>query len=143
MNPMGYYRYPDNILERLEYRDDGCIVYTGALTRAGYGNVWAEGRMQLVHRVTYVWATLEDITGLDVDHLCRVRACCNPEHLEAVPHGENMRRSRKDVCGKGHPMDGQYTDSKRGVLRVCKTCRNQTSREFRKRNPGRGARAKT
>lgn len=64
--------------------------------------------------------------GLDLDHLCRNRACCNPDHLEPVTRYVNLLRgaqghARKTECKRGHALteDNVY---RYGSKRVCKTC---------------------
>lgn len=91
------YPYPDNVLRRLMFhppttRDTGCITWEGGLTNAGYGQISVDGKMQLVHRHTYEWVNGPIPDGLEIDHLCRNRACCNSGHLEAVTHRENGLR---------------------------------------------------
>ena len=118
-----------------------CWVWDKAKDSCGYGNVWLAGKMYKVHRVVY-----EEIIGpipaeLELDHLCRNRACYNSEHLEAVTHMENMRRgkqARKTQCPQGHLYSGDnlYTRKREGgsKARYCKTCHNTWGRENRVKN---------
>lgn len=71
----------------------------------GYGR--SQGR--LVHRLTYELFKGSIPVGLCIDHLCRNRACCNPEHLEAVTIGENSRRAPAELRRKGGLKAGAKT----------------------------------
>lgn len=89
----------------------------------------ARGRKR-AHRVTYVTAFGEPPKGLDLDHLCRMRCCVNPIHLEPVTRSENAKRSpimgqgqsKKTHCPKGHPYSEANTYRKPDGRRVCRTC---------------------
>ena len=64
----------------------------GALFKAAPG--WESVRM-LVHQISYLAATGEDLPdGFDVSHLCGNAGCCNPAHLVAESHADNMSRQR-------------------------------------------------
>lgn len=69
-----------------------CWLWTGCVQR--YGRIKLEGtkRVAFAHRVSYEWAKGPVPDGLELDHLCRVTACVNPDHLEAVTHSENELR---------------------------------------------------
>jgi hypothetical protein len=69
-----------------------CWVWFGALNDDGYGVIWDGTRLVYAHRLMYRWAFGEVPVGLTIDHLCRVRACVNPIHLEPVTNRENIRR---------------------------------------------------
>jgi len=76
-----------------------CWLWKGGRNgRTGYGCVMMEYayRTQRAHRVAWELYYRRRIpVGLQVDHLCRVRLCCNPLHLEVVTQAENMRRARE------------------------------------------------
>lgn len=68
-----------------------CWIWGGQFNDRGYG--LTTGAHRLAHRAVWVNANGPVPDGMELDHLCRVRACVRPEHLEPVTHQENMRRS--------------------------------------------------
>jgi hypothetical protein len=81
---------------------DGCWVWPGRINR-GYGAVhvtWADGREGTTrpHRIAYALLVGPIPTGMTIDHLCRVRACCNPDHLEVTSAGENTARGAGKIA---------------------------------------------
>lgn len=72
-----------------------CWVWMGSLQTSGHGQLRVDGRLMMVHRLSYAEALGEIPEGLDLDHLCRNERCCNPGHLEPVSHEENSRRGRE------------------------------------------------
>lgn len=83
---------PDRFWAKTQENSDGCLIWTAALNNKGYGCFSLAGTIHLAHRLSLLAATGEIPEGLHVDHLCRVRQCVNPEHLEAVTAKENNRR---------------------------------------------------
>lgn len=88
--------------------DDGCWFWLGATNCDGYGVV---GPGVMTHRLAYELMVGDIPEGLELDHLCRNRACANPHHLEPVCHAENLRRSRDNqqrpyqrYCRNGHAL---------------------------------------
>jgi len=101
--------------------DTGCWLKP-ANTRQGYAQIMVAGKRIPAHRITYTWLNGPPPTDLEIDHLCKVRNCINPSHLEAVTHAENMRRTRLTHCRKGHELtpDNVYPKSgARGQRRTC------------------------
>lgn len=76
--------------------DSGCWEWSGSISMPdGYGKLYDRevGRPNFAHLVSYREFNGPLIAGMQIDHLCRNRRCCNPEHLEQVTAGENIRRA--------------------------------------------------
>jgi hypothetical protein len=126
----------------------GCWEWQGEAPH-GYGRVSSRGKSVLAHRFAYQAIVGEIPQGLVLDHVCRVRSCVNPGHLEAVTPGENSRRSplvRKMVeesaaerrsrthCPKGHEYSGTNLIVNKNNQRICRECRRQANRDHYLRN---------
>jgi hypothetical protein len=81
-------------VKRVEYIEDenGCWIWQKQTIGKGYGRKWVDGRGVLAHRWYYEQANEPIPEGLQIDHLCRVKRCVNPAHLEVVTNTENRRR---------------------------------------------------
>lgn len=104
-----------------------CWLWTGQVDKDGYGKMKIKGKTARVHWYSLELAGIARIPGLMPDHLCRVVACQNPEHLEQVTNTENQRRSRAAVgkfCMKrGHEMTPENTKlNKKNGGRICIAC---------------------
>ena len=106
-----------------------CLEFTGARSRDGYGLVKREAKLKQAHRAAYEEFVGPIPDGLQLDHLCRNRACIRPDHLEPVTAQVNTQRSAiatRPVCLQGHPYD--RVDS-RGH-RECSVCRRASYRNY-------------
>lgn len=117
-------------------KTEGCWIWTGALAE-GYGRFHYNKQTVRAHRMAYrlIKGTLDD-PSLVIDHLCRFRACVNPEHLELVSTKVNVYRGislpsmnrLKKYCPQGHVL--VYRKS-RPTHRYCLECTNISTRALR------------
>lgn len=114
---------------------DGHWIWQGYISDEGYGRIMltADGRRTAAytHRVAYELFVGPIPDGLQIDHVCRVRACCFPEHLEPVTPLENIRRGLggpKSHCGRGHEFTPDNTYVSREGKRACRTCHREIER---------------
>lgn len=129
-----------NVSEYLALRDrflrlclkevvSGCWLWRGNIHKEGYGRFHVNGCKQLAHRVSYELFRGRIPEGMQIDHLCRVRFCVNPNHLEVVTGRENTLRG-EGICAKWakqtHCLHGhEYTPENTymyGRWRYCREC---------------------
>lgn len=84
---------PMNPLTRYKIDEKGCWIWQGSETGTGYGGIKWNGKSTVAHRVVYTLVKGEIPNGLFLDHLCNVKKCVNPDHLEPVTHRENIQRA--------------------------------------------------
>ena len=134
----------DRLLKRVEFdTNGGCWLYTGALDGWGYGFIHSGNlsddifpRMARTHRVAYHYLRGPIQDGMTIDHLCRVRCCCNPDHLEVVTQKENTMRGTsfgaknaiKTHCVNGHDLSNAHVD--KSGYRHCVVCGRERQRKY-------------
>lgn len=118
----------------------GCWLWLLTVDRSGYGNMRMDGRSRGAHRISYEVHIGSVPDGMVLDHLCRVRSCVNPSHLEPVTNRENCLRGAvvKTHCLRGHPLSGENLRFRpeRGrayPARLCVTCVTERNRQSRER----------
>jgi hypothetical protein len=116
----------DYLSEHTDISDaTGCWLWGGHIDKRGYGRLRGKG----AHRLTYQEFVGPIPDGLDLDHLCRVTACVNPQHLEPVTPIENIRRrsAAYKACKHGHEFTPENTYRHSG-RRHCRTCQRERQR---------------
>jgi hypothetical protein len=108
-----------------------CWEWKGLLNGDGYGVLKANNKTMRAHKFSYILHMGDVPEHKELDHLCCNKMCCNPEHLEAVTHRENVLRGlapsainyKKTHCKRGHILEGDnlYKDKDGG--RECRICR--------------------
>lgn len=121
----------ERFFTKIEYGE--CWEWVASRSPEGYGR-FNDGSPSpaYAHRWAYEFLVGPIPKGLELDHLCRVRHCVRPEHLEPVTHRENdvrgmaptMVTRRSGVCKRGHV----YTPAPNGSGRTCKVCRDERNR---------------
>ncbi|MGC1213860.1 MAG: HNH endonuclease [Micromonospora sp.] len=131
-----------------------CWLWTGSRISSGYGNFAytydGHRRWVLAHRLVLEMAGVTLTPEVQVDHLCYVRNCVRPDHLEPVSQAENVRREvangrkpprRKPACRNGHDFTPENTRVDRDGWRTCLTCKQEAGLRYRTRlGPARAAR---
>lgn len=114
-----------------------CWLWDGCVGDDGYGTFSSRrlasavhGKNFRAHRLAYEWLRGPIPEGLELDHLCRVRRCCNPWHVEPVTRQVNLLRgativadyARKTRCPAGHQYDAHNTYVTKRGIRQCRAC---------------------
>ncbi len=128
-------------------KSDSCWLWIGRKTHNGYGQYG----LKYVHRISYELVHGPIPEGLTIDHLCRVRNCINPSHMEPISMRDNILRgtaptavnAKKTHCIHGHPFSKENTliRKDRPGTRTCLECFREFQRiaargRYRREHPG-------
>lgn len=120
-------------------RTESCWLWNRKIAVSGYGQF--SGDSLLAHRYSYELFVGPIPDDLQIDHLCGVKRCVNPAHLEAVTRKENLRRrdlaygilSAVTACPQGHPYDDANTYRHASGRRQCRACSRERAQRNRER----------
>lgn len=123
--------------------NSGCWLWLGGTNGDGYSNFGMNGGSVRGHRWSYEYHIGPIPEGLQIDHLCRVRCCVNPHHLEPVTNQENARRGAacgtfgthsrsRTHCPYVHPYSEENTYTRKNGTRRCRACKLVDDRARRK-----------
>ena len=143
-----YASYFEDRVEKIP--ESGCWIWCYYVNHNGYGHLMYQGNCYRAHRVSYQCFVGPIPDGMEIDHLCRVRSCVNPSHLEVVDRLENRRRggapggalyTRPTHCRVGHALTGTNIIKKSERRVQCRIChrlvmRNYYARQVRKKKEG-------
>lgn len=137
-------RLPRATREKLAWSGE-CLVWTGCCTANGYGKLKRNKKSGTVHRWVYLTFVGPVPAGLQLDHLCRNRRCCRPEHLEPVTakvnnlrgHSVAAKNSRKTHCTRGHVFDESNTTITKAGTRRCRACMRAHTARWKIEHPDR------
>lgn len=122
-------KLPDRFWDKVTPEpNSGCWLWLASLSR-GYGAFGVGQHVLRAHQITYSAFVGPVPAGLEIDHKCRTKECCNPAHLEAVTHRVNLlrgdtitaRAAAATACPSGHPYDERNTKRERRGRR-CRSC---------------------
>lgn len=141
---------PPRFRSKVRVTESGCWEWLSTIQENGYGTYTVRNQTMRAHRIAYEHFIGPIPDDLQTDHLCRVRKCVNPAHLELVTTRENTLRgvgptasnAAKTHCKRGHEFTPENTyerPSKPG--RECLTCKRAFHGGGRGYVPKRGARA--
>lgn len=121
-------------LSKIQYAPTGCWLWTGGKSITGYGHFW-NTTTHIAHRFSFEFYKHKIKNGYQIDHLCRIKSCVNPDHLEVVTPKENVRRSpnskrARKRCKRHHslmnPDNVRIDTHRRGKsiykMRTCRQC---------------------
>jgi len=133
---------------RFTVDESGCWLWTWNVKASGYATMSVNNKMEWVHRLSYEALVGPIPAGLQIDHLCRVHNCVNPEHLEPVTSRENTIRgyAARSAANGGLPLSSATTSCMLGHERnevnsymnakglvICRVCQRRRQAEKYKR----------
>lgn len=135
----GDVRLPQRFWDKARVDESGCWIWIACIEGHGYGRFRVGRKVPRAHQVIYEALVAPVPEGLCLDHLCRVRPCVNPAHLEVVTLRENTQRGNSGLpqrsrthCPAGHPYDDENTYLNAEGERNCKECNRARARAYQR-----------
>lgn len=138
-------RAEERFWAKVDKQSNGCWLWTAYCQPNGYGWFYAGPDIShAAHRFSFELLVGPVSEGLDLDHLCRVRSCVNPAHLEPVTRRENLLRGEtvtamhaaQQFCINDHEFTPAntyvYPDGRRRLCRACRASRMRSYHAARK-----------
>lgn len=130
-------------VQGIDHSDPNACWLVPTRRKDGYSTAYDvfEKRQRPTHCIVYERLVGRVPNGLELDHLCRVRNCVNPSHLEPITHRENVLRGKtiaaaraaQTHCVNGHPLSGENLFRQHSGGRRCRTCNANSKRRWEKR----------
>lgn len=120
----------------------GCWLWTGEVNRDGYGVFYCGSREYKAHRIAVEMFRGKIPKGLHGHHVCKVKACVNPDHISIVTAEEHGKihssdpengQSQKTHCPAGHEYSADNTYRDPGGWRFCRACRSNNRGAIRRK----------
>jgi HNH endonuclease len=128
---------PERFRRRISLDESGCWLWHGYRQRFGYGSLRFGEKTFLAHKFIFELLVGPVPNGFELHHKCRIRHCCNPDHLTILGHAEHRHLQRRTHCVRGHEL----TQENRFYFRTginagkscCLICRREACRQATRR----------
>lgn len=136
--------YRQAIMDRVEIRPNGCWRWKLGVDKDGYAQ-WSGAYKTMgtnrPNRVMYILTKGEIPNGLELDHICNIRRCVNPDHMQPLTRQENQALAvhygrNLTECKNGHPFDEENTYVAKDGERCCRSCNRERQRARARRLRG-------
>jgi hypothetical protein len=133
----------ERFLKFISVNNNGCWEWNGFIDKHGYGKFTLKNKCYFSHRVSFDIFVKKLNKELVIDHICKNRKCCNPEHLREVTAKINVTKNsesfvaynkKKTHCPKGHELvyPNIYSHDGRRRCKICNLSKAKERRNARK-----------